>query len=94
MIANSREVLRAPPSSATPADPADQGARPTPRSRGPGPRQRRPGRLALSALFSTVLTALVLAAPVLSGATGAPGATPFVARESVTATGAARTTSR
>lgn len=56
-----------------------------------GPRQRG-GRLALSALFSTVLTALVLAAPV-SGATGAPGATPFVARESVTATGVARTTS-
>ena len=47
------------------------------------------GRLALSALVSTVLTGLVLGVPVVAGARGG---TPFVAMDSFAATGAARTT--
>jgi uncharacterized protein YkwD len=54
----------------------------------PGLRSRG-GRLALGALVSTVLTALVLSVPVVSGAAGG---TPYVAADSFTATSAARTT--
>jgi len=56
--------------------------------RGPG-RRNRGGRLALGALVSTVLTALVLSVPVVSGASGG---TPYVAADSFTATSAAPTT--
>ena len=49
----------------------------------------RGGRLALGALVSTVLTALVLSVPMVSGATGG---TPFVALDSFAATSAAHTT--
>ena len=49
----------------------------------------RSGRLALGALVSTVLTALILSVPVVSGAVG--GA-PFVALDSFAATSAATTT--
>jgi len=53
------------------------------------PRARRRGaRLALGALVSTVLTALVLSVPMVSGAAGG---TPFVALDSFAATSAART---
>jgi uncharacterized protein YkwD len=51
--------------------------------------RHRSGRLALGALVSTVLTALVLAVPVVSGA---GGGTPLVALDSFAATSAARTT--
>jgi uncharacterized protein YkwD len=54
----------------------------------PGLRNRG-GRLALGALVSTVLTALVLSVPVVSGAAGG---TPYVAADSFAATSAARTT--
>jgi uncharacterized protein YkwD len=54
----------------------------------PGVRHRG-GRLALSALVSTVLTALVLSVPMVSGASGG---TPFAARDSFAATSAAHTT--
>lgn len=54
------------------------------------PRPTRRGvRLALGALVSTVLTGLVLSAPVVSGATGR---TPFVALDSFAATSAAGST--
>jgi uncharacterized protein YkwD len=51
--------------------------------------RHRGGRLALGALVSTVLTALVLSVPVVSGA---GGGTPLVALDSFAATSAARTT--
>ena len=51
--------------------------------------RNRSGRLALGALVSTVLTALVLSVPVVSGA---GGGTPLVALDSFAATSAARTT--
>jgi uncharacterized protein YkwD len=51
--------------------------------------RHRSGRLALGALVSTVLTALVLSVPVVSGA---GGGTPLVALDSFAATSAARTT--
>ena len=51
--------------------------------------RHRGGRLALGALVSTVLTALVLAVPVVSGA---GGRTPLVALDSFAATSAGRTT--
>jgi uncharacterized protein YkwD len=54
----------------------------------PGVRHRG-GRLALGALVSTVLTALVLSVPMVSGA---EGGTPFVGLDSFAATSAARTT--
>jgi uncharacterized protein YkwD len=55
-----------------------------------GLRSRRRGvRLALGALVSTVLTALVLSVPVVSGAVDG---TPFVALDSFAASSAARTT--
>jgi uncharacterized protein YkwD len=60
----------------------------TVRFRRPGLRHRG-GRLALGALVSTVLTALVLSVPMVSGAVGG---TPFVALDSFAATSAATTT--
>ena len=51
--------------------------------------RHRSGRLALGALVSTVLTALVLSVPIVSGA---GGGTPLVALDSFAATSAARTT--
>src|SRR4051794_14856711 len=57
--------------------------RPTPR--------HRSGRLALGALVSTVLTALVLSVPMVSGAVDG---TPFVPLDSFAATSAATTTHR
>ena len=51
--------------------------------------RHRSGRLALGALVSTVLTALVLSVPVVSGA---GGGTPLVALDSFATTSAARTT--
>ena len=54
----------------------------------PGLRHRG-GRLALGALVSTVLTAMVLSVPMVSGA---DGGSPFVALDSFAATSAARTT--
>jgi uncharacterized protein YkwD len=60
----------------------------TVRFRRPGLRQRS-GRLALGALVSTVLTALVLSVPMVSGAVGG---TPFVALDSFAPTSAATTT--
>jgi uncharacterized protein YkwD len=59
----------------------------TVRFRRPGLRLRG-GRLALGALVSTVLTALVLSVPMVSGAVGG---TPFVALDSFAATSAATT---
>ncbi|MFL6097398.1 MAG: CAP domain-containing protein [Blastococcus sp.] len=59
----------------------------TVRFRRPGLRHRS-GRLALGALVSTVLTALVLSVPMVSGAVGG---TPFVALDSFAATSAATT---
>jgi uncharacterized protein YkwD len=51
--------------------------------------RHRAGRLALGAVVSTVLTALVLSVPVVSGA---GGGTPLVALDSFAASSAARTT--